>query len=394
MSSFLTLPGALSPNLHRVDLQGTLSRDDQTDSVARKIIHCDADCFFAAVEMRDDTTLRGRPLAVGGSSDRRGVISTCNYEARSYGVRSAMATAHAQRLCPDLLVIPHSMDKYKVAAQQIRDIFFDYSELVEPLSLDEAFIDVSHSDCCRGSATLIAKEIKDRVRETVGITVSAGVAPNKFLAKIASDWEKPNGLYVIPPENVDSFVMNLPVDRIYGVGRVTAAKLHRFGINTCGDLRQYGLFELTEKFGSFGLRLHELSWGIDNRPVNIDRSRKSLSIERTYASDLVALETCLEQIPELFRQLVQRLEGFQKKISAGESIIAKQIVKVKFSNFQSTTIECVSPGLPRISVFRKLLSQAFERGDGLPVRLLGLGLRFRDYSSERYEQLSLFNEAV
>ena len=198
----------------------------------RKIIHCDADCFFAAVEMRDDHSLVGRPLAIGGAVERRGVISTCNYEARAFGVRSAMATAMAKRLCPELLVLPHSMDKYKQASLQMRDIFQDYSSLVEPLSLDEAFIDVSHSLQCRGSATLMAQEIRQRVLEEVGITVSAGVAANKFLAKIASDWNKPNGLCVIPPNKTDRFVSQLPVDRLFGVGRVTADKLHQMGIQT------------------------------------------------------------------------------------------------------------------------------------------------------------------
>jgi DNA polymerase-4 len=200
-----------------------------------------------------------RPVAVGGAIDRRGVISTCNYEARAYGVRSAMVTVTAKRLCPELLVLPHSMDKYKKASQQIRHIFHAYSDLVEPLSLDEAFIDVSHASQCCGSATLIAKEIRRRVFEEVGISVSAGVAPNKFLAKIASDWSKPNGLCVVTPKKVDSFVAHLPVNCIFDVGRVTAEKLHRMGIQTCADVRRYSVFELTEQFGSFGSRLFELS---------------------------------------------------------------------------------------------------------------------------------------
>ena len=360
------------------------------DSPQRKIIHCDADCFFAAIEMRDDPSLRGRPLAVGGSADRRGVISTCNYEARAFGIHSAMATATAKRLCPDLLVVPHSMDKYKKAAQQMRDIFYDYSELIEPLSLDEAFIDVSepslrHSHC-HGSATLMAQEIRQRIFETVGISVSAGVAPNKFLAKVGSDWNKPNGLCAIPPEQVDSFVRRLPVDRLFGVGKVMAEKLYRLGINSCGDLRTFDVYQLTRQFGSFGLRLHELSYGIDHRPVKTSRRRKSLSVEHTYANDLPSIQGCLGQLPALFKTLSERFlaldDGYR---------VSKQFVKVKFNNFQSTTMECIVRGQPRLAVYHDLCQQSLLRGEGLPVRLLGLGLRFKD-DSPAAVQLSLFND--
>ncbi len=360
--------------------------------VSRKVIHCDADCFFAAIEMRDDPSLCGRPIAVGGAADRRGVISTCNYEARAYGVHSAMATATARRLCPDLLVIPHRMDKYKEAAQQIREIFYDYSDLVEPLSLDEAFIDVSATKSCRGSATLMAEEIRQRVADRVGITVSAGVAPNKFLAKIASDWNKPNGLCVIPPTQVDEFVQQLPVKLLFGVGRVTAEKLHRMNIHTCGDLRAYTIYQLSERFGSFGPRLHELSYGIDQRPVKTSHRRKSLSVEHTYASDLPSVQDCLAQLPALLGKLNQRLSLLDSKPGSAGYQVRKQFVKVKFNDFQSTTMECVAMGIPRMAVFRDLCQQAFQRGAGKPVRLLGLGVRFRDTGLDGAVQLSLFEE--
>lgn len=352
----------------------------------RKIIHCDCDCFFAAIEMRDDPLLRGRPMAVGGSTDRRGVISTCNYEARAYGVHSAMPTAVAKRLCQDLIVVPHSMAKYREAAQQIRDIFYDYSELVEPLSLDEAFIDVTASEQCRGSATLMAQEIMLRVQELVGITISAGVAPNKFLAKIGSDWNKPNGLCVITPPQVDAFVAQLPVNKIFGVGKVTAAKLKGLGIQRCRDLHRYTVYELVEHFGSFGLRLFDLSRGSDNRPVKPTRERKSLSVEHTYESDLVDIKGCVGHLPDLYAQLNGRLESL-----AGQYGVAKQFVKLKFSNFQSTTMECVARGTPRISVYNDLFKQSFSRGDGLPVRLLGIGVRFQDVSQHGGMQLPLFS---
>ena len=352
----------------------------------RKIIHCDADCFFAAIEIRDDPSLVGRPVAVGGAADKRGVISTCNYEARAYGVHSAMATAFAQKLCPNLVVLPHRFEAYKEAAQQIRDVFHDYSELVEPLSLDEAFIDVSDTQSCRGSATLIAEEIREKIFQSVGITVSAGVAPNKFLAKIGSDWNKPNGIWVIPPTKVESFVKQLPVSRIYGVGRVTAEKMHRLGIRTCGDLRSYNVYQLSEMFGSFGPRLHQLSYGIDDRPVTTSRRRKSLSVEHTYGTDLLSVDRCLRQIPELFRKLSERLEALDGYC------VSKQFVKVKFNNFESTTIECVNHGVPRMAIFRDLCFQSYGRGEGLPVRLLGLGVRFKAMASNSV-QLSLFSDS-
>ncbi|MGI9293811.1 MAG: DNA polymerase IV, partial [Pseudomonadales bacterium] len=253
---------------------------DNKESV-RKIIHCDCDCFYAAVEIRDDPSLQGKPVAVGGSADRRGVLTTCNYEAREFGARSAMPTAMALRLCPDLIVLPVSMEKYRVASQKVQSIFKEFTEQIEPLSLDEAFLDVSDTPLLQGSATRIAQEIRRRVAAQVGITVSAGVAPNKFLAKIASDWQKPDGLTVIRPEQVQDFVAQLPVNKIFGVGKVTAAKLQRLGVNSCADLQKLSLLELDQKFGRFGKRLFELSRGVDPREVQNERTRKSLSVEHT-----------------------------------------------------------------------------------------------------------------
>ena len=351
----------------------------------RKIIHCDCDCFYAAIEMRDDPSLRDRPIAVGGSVDRRGVIATCNYPARAYGVRSAMATATALRLCPDLLVLPGQMDKYREAAYQIRDIFYEYTDLVEPLSLDEAYLDVSDSDCCQGSATLMAKTIRERVKEEVGITISAGVAPNKFLAKVGSDWNKPDGLCVITPDNVNDFVKQLPVSRLNGVGKVTAQKLERMEISNCQDLQRCDVKTLTQAFGSFGVRLYELSRGIDNREVKTSRRRKSLSVEHTYPQDLEGLEACIQQLPELFEKLQKRLEAV-----SGQYRINKQVVKIKFANFQTTTVECVVGGTVRLAIFQGLLRDAHQRMN-LPVRLLGLGVRFADDVGLDYQQLPLFS---
>lgn len=350
--------------------------------IPRKIIHIDADCFYAAIEMRDDPNLRNRPIAVGGSSDRRGVISTCNYEARRFGVHSAMSSAHALRLCPDLLIVPGNMEKYRQASLVMREIFYDYTELVEPLSLDEAYLDVTDCTRLQGSATRIAEEIRCRVFEALNITVSAGVAPNKFLAKIASDWNKPDGLFVVTPKQVEDFVKGLPVKKIHGVGRVTTEKLKRHGIETCMDVRETSIKDLTQWFGSFGVRLHELAQGLDNREVKPHRVRKSLSVERTYAEDLPSKEACLEKLPSLLVEYKKRAEKLGK-----EYRIAKAFVKVKFSDFTSTTLERVGTSA-RISDYHGLLAQALERQDK-PVRLLGIGVRFFQLNDE-YEQLELF----
>ena len=215
----------------------------------RKIIHCDCDSFYASVEMRDDASLRQLPIAVGGSASRRGVIATCNYEARKYGLHSAMPMAQALRLCPDLVVVPTNMEKYRVESKRVQSIFYDYTDLVEPLSLDEAFLAVSECKRHRGSATRIAEEIRNRVREEVGITISAGIAPNKFLAKIASDWKKPDGQFTVTPQDIDAFMVELPVAKIFGVGSVTAKKMSAMNIHTCGDLQQVDASELAKRFG-------------------------------------------------------------------------------------------------------------------------------------------------
>ena len=202
--------------------------------------------------MRDQPHYRDIPLAIGGAPERRGVIATCNYPARKYGIHSAMSTATALRLCPNLTVVSGNMAKYKAVSAQVMQIFSDYTDLIEPLSLDEAFLDVTASTSCQGSATLIAQEIMQRVEQNLGITLSAGVAPNKFLAKIASDWNKPNGLFVIRPQEIDSFVHNLPVKKISGVGKKTAERLHKLGIETCGGLRKRSYADLIQHFGKFG----------------------------------------------------------------------------------------------------------------------------------------------
>lgn len=353
--------------------------------MTRKIIHCDCDCFFAAIEMRDNPQLRDIPLAVGGRSDRRGVIATCNYPARAFGVRSAMSTARALQLCPSLTVVSGNMDKYRQASQQIMEIFREYSDLIEPLSLDEAFIDVTDCSKRHGSATLIAKEIRKKVREAVGITLSAGVAPNKFLAKVASDWNKPDGQFVITPDQVDAFVETLPVNKISGVGEKLTLRLHEAGVETCGDLRSWTLPELIDRFGKMGQRLYEHARGIDDRPVRVSRVRKSVSVEHTYPRDLAGLADCIEQLPVLLSELKQRYERLR-----GNPGVSGVFVKVKFCDFVQTTAEQVADA-PSSELFKQLMAEAYSRG-GRAVRLLGVGYRLKTDSQKSPEQLSLLND--
>ena len=348
----------------------------------RKIIHIDMDCFFAAVEIRDNPSLRNKPIAVGGAAGERGVICTCNYIARQYGVHSAMATAYALKLCPDLIVIAPRFHKYRDAAYAIRDIFYQFTPEVEPLSLDEAFLDVTECDEYFNSATLIAKAIRQKIFTSQKLTASAGVAPNKFLAKVGSNWRKPNGQFVISPEAVDVFVKVLPVSKISGVGKVTAKKLADLGVQTCLQLQRLPIKILVQHFGTFGIRLYELCRGIDQRLVNTDRIRKSLSVEETFSSDLYTLADCLKVIDELSVELANRLKS--KRCNG----IRKQFIKIKFSDFTQSSVECVVDCF-QVERFKHLCSEGFARRDR-PVRLLGVGVRFAEAEQEeRAPQLKL-----
>lgn len=353
----------------------------------RKIIHCDCDCFYASVEVRDNPALAGKPLAVGGRAETRGVIATCSYEARAFGVHSAMSTARALQLCPQLILLPPDFERYRAASRQILDIYRDYTPLVEPLSLDEAYLDVSGVDRCQGSATLMAQEIRARIRAEVGITASAGIAPNKFLAKVASDWNKPDGQFVVRPQDIDAFVAALPVKKIFGVGKVTAAKLNRLGVQTCGDLRSWSLADLTREFGSFGAGLYRLCRGIDHREVKPDRIRKSLSVETTYVTDLPDLAACQAALPAL-------IEEFQRRFARAREArpVHKAVVKIKFADFSQTTVECVANN-PTAAIWQGLLTEGHARR-GLPVRLLGVGVRFAEQGEFAADdaQIDLFDD--
>lgn len=350
-----------------------------------KIIHVDMDCFFAAVEMRDNPALRDIPIAIGGSRVQRGVISTANYPARKFGVRSAMPTAMALKLCPHLTLLPGRFEAYKEASNHIREIFSRYTSLIEPLSLDEAYLDVTDSLHCHGSATLMAQEIRQTISSELNLTASAGVAPVKFLAKIASDLNKPNGQYVITPEEVPAFLKTLPLGKIPGVGKVSAAKLESMGLRTCEDVQRSDLAMLLKRFGKFGRVLWERSQGIDERSVSSERLRKSVGVERTLMEDIHDWSECEFIITE---QLYPELERRLAKVKP-DLLIARQGVKLKFNDFQQTTQEHVWPRLNRDDLIATAKKAWEERRAGRGVRLVGLHVTLLDPQLERQLVLGL-----
>ena len=338
---------------------------------SRKIIHIDCDCFYAAVEVRDNPSLRGRPVAVGGDPGRRGVIATCNYEARRDGVHSAMPSSRALRLCPDLVILKPDFDKYRRVSEQIHSVFKRFTEHIEPLSLDEAFLDVSDCEQLQNSATKIAQALRQQIHKEVGITVSAGVAPNKFLAKIASDWRKPDGLFVIRPQDISTFIATLPIEKISGVGRVTAEKMHRLGLRHCADLQALSRLELGQHFGSFGERLWHLCRGQDERPVQSSRRRKSVSVERTFNENLPTLPQWLAALAALEEGLARRFARLDNHY-----LVNGLYIKVRYDDFSSATCE-IPGGAAEREVFENLIRSQWQRRPGA-IRLLGIGLRLRD----------------
>ncbi len=338
----------------------------------RAIIHLDMDCFYAAIEMRDRPALRGKPVGVGGARDKRGVLTTCNYEARAFGLHSAMPTFMALQRCPKLIVIPPRFDVYRKESLIIREIMHRFTPLVETLSLDEAYLDVTEHPTPPGA---LASRIRELIFQTTKLTASAGVGPNKLVAKIASDLNKPNGQFEVKPDEVEEFMAPLPARKLWGIGAVAEQKLERAGIKTCGDMRRLSRPELHELFGKFGAELYELCRGIDHRPVEPNRARKSLSTEETFSKDLGTLEECGEKLDELFAELAAELA---QKASALK--LTKIFVKLKFADFTRTTVE--RAGLaPTLVNYRQLLEQAFNR-TGKKVRLLGVGVRFAEVERE------------
>lgn len=329
----------------------------------RKIIHIDMDAFYASVEQRDNPRYRGRPIAVGYDGPR-GVVATASYEARPYGVRSAISSALAKRLCPELIFVPARFDVYKAVSQQIRGIFRDYTDLVEPLSLDEAFLDVTHTR----SATLIAREIKARIQSETGLTASAGISVNKMLAKIASDYRKPDGLFVIPPAQIDTFVAELPIERFFGIGEVTASKMHRLGIRTGADLRKWDEPALVHHFGKAGHSYYGYARGIDTREVTPNRIRKSLGAETTFAVDTDDRELLRSELSAVRGEVWNRLMRHEFK---GKTVV----LKLKFDNFrQITRSKTLFAPVDSSEALRRVSEELLAAVDfhGRKIRLIGL----------------------
>jgi DNA polymerase IV len=355
-----------------------------TDPPARKIIHVDMDAFYASVEQRDNPELKGKPVAVGGG--HRGVVAAASYEARKYGVRSAMPSATARRRCPELIFVKPRFDVYRAVSQQVRAIFAEYTDLIEPLSLDEAYLDVTEDRRGLGSARAIAEEIRARIRAETGLTASAGVSYCKFIAKLASDQNKPDGLCVIPPHKGAAFVATLPVKRFHGVGPVTAAKMEKLGILTGADLAAWPIEQLEAHFGSSGRWYWRIARGIDEREVKPDRPYKSVSAERTFDVDYVEAEDLKRELARVAGYAWQRIERSEVK---GRTIT----LKVKFGDFtQITRSKSFPQPVPDFAAFEAAGQALLEALLPVPkgIRLLGLGLHSMvETEASEPEQLGL-----
>lgn len=348
----------------------------------RKIIHVDMDAFYASVEQRDQPDLRARPVVVGGQPDSRGVVAACSYEARQFGIHSAMASSRAYRLCPHAVFVPPRFEAYRQVSSQIQQIFWRYASEVEPLSLDEAYLDVSEATVLAGSATRIAQAIKDDIKAETQLIASAGVSYNKFLAKMASDMDKPDGLYVITPDQGEAFVAALLIGKFHGVGPATEAKMHRLGIKTGADLKAWDALDLTAHFGKSGGYYYHIARGVDLRPVRSSRQRKSLGKETTFAVDICDTTELLAHINALAETVFKLL--LAKKMQAKTVTL-----KVKYSNFRQITRSISLPyPIEGIVQMQALLADLFTKTDAhkQSVRLLGVtvsGLITEDQDIEK-----------
>ena len=335
----------------------------------RRILHVDMDAFYASVEQRDDPSLKGRPVAVGGQPGGRGVVAAASYEARAYGVRSAMSMARAVRLCPTLVIVRPEFQKYRAASNAVFSIFREVTPLVEPLSLDEAYLDVTENAWGETLATTVAKRLKARIRDATGLTASAGVAPNKFLAKVASGWKKPDGLTVISPERVEPFLQQLPVDALWGVGPVTARKLRARGIERLVDVRATDIQVLREAVGSLADWLRQLANGVDDRPVVPHRDAKSSGSENTYPADLTDLDAIREEIAGMAAHAADWL--------ARKALLARTVtIKVRYSDFTTVTrSQTMAPTRDRGEITTRAVQLLGKTEAGArPVRLLGVSV--------------------
>lgn len=343
----------------------------------RKIIHIDMDYFFAQVEERDNPELKNKPVAIGGISNGRGVLCTSNYIAREFGVKSAMPTAMALKLCPLLVLVKPNFEKYRRASHLVFEIFREFSEIIQPLSLDEAYIDVTECKLHSNDAVKIAQRIREEIFKRTGLTASAGVSYNKFLAKLASDIFKPNGLAIIRPENVTQNIAHFPIKRMLGVGKVTEQRMFKNKIYTFGDLQRFSKLDLINLFGDFGVNLFDFCRGVDNRSVNPSRERKSLSVENTFSENLECEEELLIKLEGCFIEMQSRLKNHSEKI------IKSIFVKIKNSDFNQTTIEC--QGDIEFCEFKKIFLKRFQTIENKAIRLIGTGVRFA--SSVKKDQL-------
>jgi DNA polymerase IV len=351
----------------------------------RKIIHVDMDAFYASVEQRDDPQLRGKPVVVAWRGNRA-VVCAASYEARKFGVRSAMPAVRAERLCPEAIFVAPDFTRYRAVSKSVREIFTRHTDLIEPLSLDEAYLDVTENKACLPTATLVARTIRGQIRQELNLTASAGVAPNKFLAKLASDWRKPDGLFVIQPEGVDTFLPPLPVGRLPGVGKVTEEKLVALGVRTVADLRKLDLPVLEHQFGRYGLRLHELARGIDDSAVVPDRPTQSISVEDTFEQDVLLAET-----ESMIRGLAEKLWTASLK----ESRPARTVVlKLKTSEFKLLTRSYTSVAPPssceELTEIALKLRERVDLGPLQRYRLVGVGLSNFRNREEAVPQAVLF----
>ncbi|HXH01875.1 MAG TPA: DNA polymerase IV [Candidatus Competibacteraceae bacterium] len=353
----------------------------------RKIIHIDMDAFYAAVEQRDFPKYRGKPVVVGGDPHGRGVVATASYEARRYGIHSAMPAAHAYRLCPQAVFLRPRFEVYRQVSREIQAILRQFSERIEPLSLDEAYLGVTDCDLCHGSATLMARQIKRLIREKTQLSASAGVSYNKFLAKLASDQNKPDGLCVITPEEGPAFIQRLPIGKFHGVGKATEARMKALGIHTGADLLVWPLERLVQHFGKVGAFYYQLARGIDERPVESARVRKSLGAETTFAEDLSDSAEMLEQLRALTAEVAADLA---KRCLAGRTLT----IKVKYDNFEQVTRSHTFPRpLSRVEDMVPHLPDLLARTEAgrRRVRLLGVTVSGFDEEEERgWRQLALF----
>lgn len=366
------------PEWRNLQGQTAFPMEQETSRVYRKIIHIDMDAFYASVEQRDNPDYRGKPIVVGGSPQGRGgVVATASYEARKYGIRSAMPSKKALQLCPHVIFVYPRFSVYKEVSQQIRAIFHRYTDLIEPLSLDEAFLDVTEDKLGIGSAIEIAKQIKDAIREELQLTASAGVSVNKFVAKIASDLNKPDGLAFIGPSSIESFMEQLPVEKFFGVGRVTAEKMRSMGLHTGADLKKLTEEDLGKRFGKPGKFYYRIVRGIDDREVQPHRETKSLGAEDTFPYDLTTIEEMNAELDRIGKLVHDRLLRYELK---GRTLT----VKIKYSDFRQITRNQSFPlpfnDLEKIAATAKqLLLGTFEEGQ--QVRLLGISLS--NFNEER-----------